>query len=1071
MHKIFTGYYNLFKKFFSLKMRITSFLLLISSALSFAASSNGQSMNEVKMSLQVKNRPLKEVFNLIEQQSSFVIGYNQDHIRDTSMVSYVAHNKPVGKILRELLALYPVIIKQVDDRYILLNKVSYAEKLLLQQQVVITGHVTGQPSGEALPGVSISIKGTSAGTATDVQGHFQLRFPQDAEQATLVIYYLGYKRQELVLQKAAAATPLNISLAADRLGLDEVVVTGQGLDISKRRLSTDVVSIGTKELDRGPSGRIDQLLQSKLPNAQIRLTGGQAGATSIIRARGVNSAFINSTPIIYVDGVRMDNLNTASRLGGGSTQGAAVSAISDIPMDNIERVEYINGGAATTMYGSDAANGVIQIFTKKGGADRTNVTFETQMGVETPTADFLRFKRTKELLMKNGFYQKHHLALNGGKDNFGYSFSGNYSNSEGIQIYNQNSNRRIDFSSGFRAGLGKNVTYESSFSFVNNKYKRNRNGNQGGYTGLWFAESGASSITGPRFSPNLDTLSEASFQAMKEYVSAAERLQDNNITVNRFQTSQVFKYMPLKNLVFKATGGIDYRVQRNQVITTNHYLSFTTNTNVTDQGSITNADRKYFGITLELNGQYEAKAGDFSFITTAGGQLFRNEDQQIAYTGSNIRDGSRTITNAAVKTSDEYYLQVVNYGVYLQENIGYKNRLFLDLGLRADGNPAFGKNIGVQYYPKGGISYVPSAEPWFEPLSRVLSSAKVRGSFGVAGNLPTAFANQRTIAFGGYLGGQAAYFGQPGNDDLKPEKTQTAEGALDLGFLHDRILVSAGYYRAVTRNALFYVPPTPSSGQLQSQLYNVGKILNHGFEFNVVLLPIQTKTTELRVNASVNTLYNTVLSSGGVAPFNINGFSARTIQTVVQEGKPIGFLRGNIGVFGPDGTLQSTSAQQNLGTTIPDLFGSFGLNFRYKALEVYANGDYQQGAYANSFDRQFRFNYGVDNEGVPQAEIDKNKRTNWLNFTNVFTEKNDFIKIRTIGCSYTLKGSVLNNHVKSVIVGFMAVNPLNFTSSSFDPEATISGAAQGQGGATTGGISYATYSLPRQWLGSLRLNF
>jgi TonB-dependent starch-binding outer membrane protein SusC len=1071
MQKIFSGYYNLFKKLFSLKMRLTSFLLLFSTAISFAASTAGQSMYDVKVNLHINNRPLKEVFAQIEKQSAFVIGYNRDNIPDSSMVTYSAVNKPVSQVLKDLLNLYPVSIKQVNDKYIIVNKVSYTEYMLLQQVVSVTGKVADKVSGEVLPGVSISIKGTNMGTATSVEGKFSLRYPQEMESITLVVYYLGYKRQELTITRANAAAPLNIQLETDRMGLDEVVVTGQGLDVSKRRLSSSIVSIGTKELDQAPSGRIDQMLQGKLPNAQIRLTGGQAGATSIIRARGVNSAFLSSTPIIYVDGVRMDNLNTAAKYGGGSSSGAAVSSIADIPMDNIEKIEYINGGAATTMYGSDAANGVIQIFTKKGGSDKTDVTFETQMGVETPTTDFLHFKRTKELLMQNGFYQKHHLAINGGKENFGYSFSGNYSNSQGTQIFDQNRNKRIDFSSGFRAALGKKVTYESSLSYVNNNYKRNRNGNQGGYTGLWFAESGASSITGPKFSPMIDTLSEASFEKMREFVWTAEQMQDNSIKVNRFQTSQVFKYSPLKNLVFKATGGVDYRVSRNQVITTNRYLSYTTNTNITNQGSVNNADRKYLGITLELNGQHTGKAGEFSFVTTAGWQLFRNEDQQISYIGTNIRDGSRIISDAAVRTSEEAYGEVVNYGVYVQENIGFKNKLFLDLGLRGDGNPAFGDNIGVQYYPKVGLSYIPSAEKWFEPVSKVISSAKVRGSFGVAGNLPLSFSNLRTIAFSGYLGQQGATFGQPGNSNLGPEKTRTTEGAVDLGFLNDRILVSAGYYRSLTRYALFYVPPTPSSGQTRSQLYNVGEIENKGWELSVAVVPVQTKNTTLRLNASFNTLYNTVLNAPGVAPFNINGFSARTIQTIVQEGSPIGFLRGNYGVFGADGVLASTTAQQNLGTTIPNVFGSFGLNFRYKSFDFYANGDYQKGAYANSFDRQFRFNYGAATEGVPQAEIDKNGRTNWLNFTNMFVEKTDFLKIRTIGATYTLKGGLFNNTIKSVVIGFMAVNPINFASSSFDPEATISGAAQGQNGASTGGISYATYSTPRQWLGSLRLNF
>jgi TonB-dependent starch-binding outer membrane protein SusC len=1066
MRKFYTGCIKPVKTLFSLKMRLTLFLAILSTTIAAAEHIAGQSMDKVKVDISVKEVPLKKVFQLIEQQSLLNIGYDLNTIPADSKISYHASGKTVAVVLNELLKSFAVNVVQVNDKYVLIQPDQQ-----VRQQVRITGQITsGASSKELLPGVSISIKGTSTGTQSDVEGRFSLAFPASREEVTLVIYCLGFKKKELTLNRNNC-TGLHIVLDEDRLGLDEIVVTGQGIDIAKRRLSSTVVSIGSREIEDVPAGRIDQLLQSRLPNAQIKLTGGQAGATSLIRARGVNSAFVNSTPIIYVDGVRMDNLNTVAALGGGSAQGAAVSAISDIPMDNIEKIEYINGGAATTLYGADAANGVIQIFTKKGGNGKTAVNAETQMGVETPTADFLHFKRTKELLMQNGFYQKQHIGLNGGQDNFGYSFSGNYLNSQGTEIFNQNNNRKIDFSTGFRAQMGEKVTYESSFTYVNNKYKRTRNGNQGGYTGLWFAESGASAITGPKFNPNIDDLSDSAFQKMKDYVHEAERLQDNDITVNRFQTSQSFKYRPFKNLVFKATGGIDYRVQKNTVITTNQYLSFTTGNPVKDQGSINNNDRKYLGLTLELNGQHEWKVNDFSFVTTAGAQFFRNEDQQIAYNGSNIRDGARNIKDAASKTSDEYYLQTVNYGVYLQENIGFKNKLFLDLGLRADRNPAFGSNIKAQYYPKAGFSYIPSAETWFEQFSHVISSAKVRGGFGIAGSLPTAFANQRTIAFQGYNSEQAAFFGQPGNNNLTPENTQTLEAGMDLGFLKDRLLISGGFYHAVTNNALFNVPPTPSTGQALPQLYNVGKILNRGWEFSIVGIPVETKDFSLRVNASLNTLFNNVERDGGVAPFNINGFSARTIQTVVQQGSPVGFLRGNYGVFGPDGVLQSTLAQQNLGTTIPTLFGSMGLNFRYKQFNLFANADYQKGAYANSFDRQFRFNYGAGNEGVPQAEIDKNKRTNWLNFTNVFTEKTDYIKVRLIGMSYSWKPAMFRRVVKSATVGFSAVNPLNFATSSFDPESTISGSAQGQGGATTGGISYATYSSPRQFLGSLRLNF
>lgn len=941
----------------------------------------------------------------------------------------------------------------------------------INQQPTIRGLVLDARTQEPIQGASVAIANTSWASQTGADGAFSLRWPNGDNHVTLTISSIGFKSLVITLQQADAATEHTIQLEQDLLGLDEVVVTGQGLDISKRRLSTNVTSIGSEELERTPSGRIDQLLQAKLPNAQIRLTGGQAGASSIIRARGVVSAYMNSTPVIYVDGVRMDNLNTASAIGGGSTQGAAVSAIADIPMDNIERIEYINGGAATTLYGSDAANGVIQIFTKKGGAARTSVIVDATAGRETPTADFLHFDRTKDLLFEPGVFQKYNVAINGSGDRVGYSFSGGYLNSTGVQLHNQNQNERVDLRSGFRATLAEQLTYESSFSYVNNSYKRNRNGNQGGYTALWFAESGASAVTGPepRFNPRIDDLSTEEFERMKAYVDKAERLQDNEIVVNRFQTSQSFLYRPAASVQVKALGGVDFRQLRNQTIQTNEYLTHTTGNLTTDRGTISNGERKYWGLTLELNGQHRAEVGDFSFVTTVGGQLFRNEDRQVSYVGTNIRDGARNIADAATKTSDEVYFEVVNYGVYAQTNIGFRDKLFIDLGVRGDGNSAFGEAIGVQYYPKVGLSYVPSAEAWWRDALPFISAAKVRGNYGIAGNFPPPFRNLRTVSFPGYLGEQAAGFGTPGVD-LRPEKSSTLEAGVDLGLLNDRVTLSAGFYHTITNDALFEVPSAPSTGEADA-FRNVGKILNRGWEFNTHITAVQTATTSLRVNLAVNTLHNQVLSSGGAAPFNINGFSERTIQTVVQEGYPIGFIRGSYATFGPDGVMDNSLPLQYLGTTIPDLFGSMGLDFQYKGFNVYANADYQQGAYANNWDSQFRYNYGAGDEGIPQGEINSERgRTGWLSMTNMFVEKTDFIKIRTIGASYSFRKEQLGARLQGLTVSFNAINPFNFATSSFDPEATISGSATGQGGATTGGIAYATYSAPRQFLLSLKVN-
>ncbi|NJO02217.1 MAG: TonB-dependent receptor plug domain-containing protein [Bacteroidia bacterium] len=179
-----------------------------------------------------------------------------------------------------------------------------------------------------------------------------------------------------------------------------------------------------------------------------------------------------------MDGIRVDNQNNYNtlslNLSGNRGQGASSSAIADIPLENIERIEFINGGAATTLYGSDAANGVIQIITKKGGAARSSVTLETQLGFEEGTRDFLRFHRTADLFYQTGLFQKYSIGVNGGDDRFGYSFSGSAFRTTGTWVDDQNEDRRYDLRTSFSAQLNKLLRYEASFGFVNQEFSRFR---------------------------------------------------------------------------------------------------------------------------------------------------------------------------------------------------------------------------------------------------------------------------------------------------------------------------------------------------------------------------------------------------------------------------------------------------------------------------------------------------------------------------------------------------------------------------------------------------------------------
>ena len=184
-------------------------------------------------------------------------------------------------------------------------------------------------------------------------------------------------------------------------------------------------------------------------------------------------------------------------------------------------------------------------------------------------------------------------------------------------------------------------------------------------------------------------------------------------------------------------------------------------------------------------------------------------------------------------------------------------------------------------------------------------------------------------------------------------------------------------------------------------------------------------------------------------------------NSIVQEGTATSLKADN--------TVDETLYNQDLGRTIPKIYGNFSLSARWRQLNFTLTGDYQAGAYVHSFDRQFRFAKGIKDDAIPDAALaGTTQAKTWLNFTNFFVEKADFVKIRNIGIDYTFKFPKFVVH--DLNLAFNIYNPLSWTSSSVDPEAVLSG-ARTQGAVATGGLSYSSYSLPRQYILSAKVNF
>lgn len=874
--------------------------------------------------------------------------------------------------------------------------------------------------------------------------------------------------------------------------LNEVVVTGQGSAIQKRRLSSEVTRVSAADLAHSPAARLDQQLQNLLPNVQVTITNGQPGTTSMIKARGLSSALANGTPVVYVDGVRMDNLNTGTTLMnrltetllGGNVDGAtaASGAFSDIPVENIDHIEYVSGGAATTLYGSDAGNGVLQIFTKKGGQGRFTGSAGVELGFDTPTTQYYFFDRTKDLLHQTGFEEKYRLSFSGGNDRNGYSLGASMGRSTGVVIHNNSESKRYELRFGAHLQINKLLEYQNSFGLTAADFRRSRNGNEGTYTGLWVSEGSAAAYftytdeQGRRqsFNPDIDAASAYEYAQLKAFFDRAEALQNNRESVKRFQTSQQLIFTPLRNLTLKGILGVDYRASNNKIIQTNEYLIHTQvkPAGTDDSGSISNFDRSYFGVTADLNGQYKLyHESGLSNITTAGFQYFNTRDHQAVYTGRNVRDGAQVMSGAGTLLADEWLTYLHSYGAYVQNNLGLWNRYYLDLGLRMDYNTAFGDNVGWQAYPKVGLSYIISDEPLLHSLKAGgwVSQARMFANYGVAGTYPPAFAYQKTIAISSFRGKQAAAFGNVGNPDLGPEKKHSYEVGLVASLLHDRVSVGATYYHTLTKGALFALPTLPSTGQNSTYLANVGEIRNRGWELSLGVNFLRSRQWRGMVRASLNTNDNLVVSTGGAVPFGIGGFSARTIQTVVEQGKPLGYLRGSRTTLNADGTRAATDYLQDLGNSMPRCYGNLSLSLSWKKLSLLVTGDYQTGARVHSFDRQFRFARGLKDPDIPDAALQGTTQAiSWLDFTNFFVERADFLKIRNISLDYTWDFD--RGVLRSVSVGLHCYNPLSFTASSVDPEAILSGALT-QGAVATPGLNYATYSAPHQWVMSVSVGF
>lgn len=915
------------------------------------------------------------------------------------------------------------------------------------QEKTVSGNVTDQ-FGMPLPGVSIVEEGTTRGTQTDFDGNYSFSV---SEGQVLRFTYVG---QKTVNRTVGSENTMNVQMEDDAETLEEVIVTGQGSGIERRKLSTTVDVLDAEDIDKLPSNQIDQMLQATAPSAQIRLSSGQPGTASIIRTRGAISAATSSTPVIIVDGIRVDNLNSNAQLGIG-TGGANVSALADIPVESIERIEYIKGGAATTLYGADAANGIIQIITKKGKAGKGTAFFESRLGVIKATTDFLKYDRTAEALFKPGISQEYRVGFSGGSEDFTYNFGGSLYKDDGFNLLNEQVRRTFTF--GYSANVTDKLKYQGSFSYVSfdSNLDFNANTSFSRFSGFEGAGRG-----------NLDEFTDAEWQSELDRSNAIGPLVDITSVTSRFTGSNKFTYDIIPSLQANAIVGVDYRTTVQEQLQSNalQVALGSINPGTTDQANFTRALRSNFVVTGDLNFTHKANTENFSFVTILGGQFFRTTDRQNRLDGSGGVDGTRKIDFFPTQTALDFVLENANYGAYFLENIGIYDVAFLEFGGRLDRNTSAGTDTKPLLLPKIGVTYNVSDHDFYRDsnFSDFLSTIKLRANYGEATNFAQPFSQDRTFELSSFLGVPAFSFANPGNDDLISETVKTTEFGVELGFFSDRLIFSGTRYKGITEDALFTPVKLPSEGS-QNQVINIGEVENSGWELEMRARVLQSEDHQLNFNASYNTNENLVVDTGGAAPFVVGGFNV--LGSVVAEGESLGFLRGTAAVLQDDGTYEFET-NTTLGKTFAPNFGMVSLDYSWKnKINVFISGDYQFGGQITDLSFLLRHLRGADDTGIPEELIGT---TSPFNYTNFFVFDNDYFKIRNIGISYNF-GDVLKPF-SDVKFGLTVTNPFNWTAGDFDPESTGSGISA-QNGFASGGFAYGTESAPRIFMSSLKFQF
>lgn len=956
------------------------------------------------------------------------------------------------------------------------------------QQGTVSGVVVDRNQAP-LPNAQVSVRGTTLRALTDANGHFRIS-GVTGSAVTLEVRRLGYRMVTTTV--AVGGREVTIAVEPASINLDAVVVTGQPGSTAKRTLGVDIVQVDAASITaKAPINDVQQLLNGRAAGVTILQNSGVIGAGATVRIRGASSFALSNQPLIYVDGVRVDNAQST----GPNNQGFGANTTTrwnDFNPDDIESIEILKGPAAATLYGTEAANGVIQIITKRGAIGRPVWDVTTRMGTNTfanaetrigtnygkdPTTGQIvglniaqRQTDRGQPIFTSGRLQSYDVGVGGGSALFRYRVSGNYLLNTGVTPDNKGKNY------GGRANLSlfptSKIQIESNLAYTTGRTDLACEAGCGGTTWTTYFASPT----------KLNTPRDGFWSGLPSaYYQQYQFFQD----INRFTGSVQVTHTPVSWFTQRLLLGTDQGQEYNEELSAVHHdLSYFFGTDA-DSGYKVVATRNNTLSNLTYSGTITGGLRAISTSTSFGADFYRRSTKYISAYGEDFPAPGLTAlaSTTSARTGSETQVENNTVGVYLQEQLGFRDRFFLTGGLRSDNNSSFGSNFKRVYYPKVSASWVVSEEPFFRlPLVNTL---KLRSAYGQTGQAPLPYsAVPFFTAVPGPNGAAAVTPASRGNPDLGPERGYETEIGFDAGLLHDRAGIEFTYFTGGTRNALLNRQVAPSVGYPGTQLINAGKLTRNGTELLLRATPISNPRMNWDVSFSTGTNNNKVVDLGGV-PYIVpstyiqhhvgypvgSWFQKRVVDATIDPvtGKATA-------VFCDDGAggtvLCSKAPDVFLGRTVPKTEGAFTSTLKFFSnLSLFTMIDFKRGFSKLDGNRRVRchlFNECRENYYPSEFAPAVVGAVSSSAFISDLVNDASFTKLREVSLSYTIPRtftSVLG--ATNATISIAGRNLHTWTKyPGLEPEASFQGGSRGFG-------QWEQDVTPqlRQFTGTLRLSF